>query len=282
MRHGALATAASTSAVSPEATFAITRPSMGLMQSKVWARDGLPEAAFNKDTRAWPQRGRRGHASQWEICGAAVMIEKSGGGKCGGSIAAAAQFSYHGRFPQDRLMNARPEDFTARALSREELEAFWMPFTANRQFKGNPRLLSHAKGMHFWTADGRQLLDGVAGLWCVNAGHGSARRSPRRWRVSSTASTSPSTFQMGHPLGFDLANKLKHIAPAGHDPCVLHHSGSESVGYGAEDRPAVPAFEGRSHAHAADRSRTRLSRRECGAALRWEEWSATARPGVPR
>ena len=69
-------------------------------------------------------------------------------------------------------MNARPADFAPRALAREELEAHWMPFTANRHFKANPRLLSHAKGMHYWTADGRQILDGVAGLWCVNAGHG--------------------------------------------------------------------------------------------------------------
>ena len=52
------------------------------------------------------------------------------------------------------------------------MDAFWMPFTANRQFKKAPRLLSKAAGMHFWTPEGRQILDGVAGLWCVNAGHG--------------------------------------------------------------------------------------------------------------
>ena len=74
-------------------------------------------------------------------------------------------------------MNARPEDFAARALSREELEAHWMPFTANRHFKAKPRILSHAKGMHYWTAEGRQILDGVAGLWCVNAGHSRPRHS---------------------------------------------------------------------------------------------------------
>ena len=57
-------------------------------------------------------------------------------------------------------------------LSHDDLDAFWMPFTANRQFKSNPRLLAKAQGMHYWTADGREVLDGVAGLWCVNSGHG--------------------------------------------------------------------------------------------------------------
>ncbi len=66
-------------------------------------------------------------------------------------------------------MNARTDDGQ---FGRDELEAFWMPFTANRQFKAAPRLLSRAEGMHYWTPDGRQILDGVAGLWCVNAGHG--------------------------------------------------------------------------------------------------------------
>ncbi len=125
-------------------------------------------------------------------------------------------------------MNARPEDFTARALSRDELEAFWMPFTANRQFKGNPRLLSHAKGMHFWTADGRQLLDGVAGLWCVNAGHGRKEIAQAVAHQLETLDFAP-TFQMGHPLGFDLANRLKAIAPAGLDHVFFTNSGSESV-----------------------------------------------------
>ena len=58
------------------------------------------------------------------------------------------------------------------ALSSGDLDAFWMPFTANRQFKANPRLLTRAEGMYYWATDGRKVLDGVAGLWCVNAGHG--------------------------------------------------------------------------------------------------------------
>jgi beta-alanine--pyruvate transaminase len=125
-------------------------------------------------------------------------------------------------------MNARPEEFTSRAFSREELEAFWMPFTANRQFKDAPRLLSHARGMHFWTTDGRQILDGTAGLWCVNAGHGRKQISQAVARQLETLDFAP-TFQMGHPAGFDLANRLKKIAPAGLDHVFFTNSGSESV-----------------------------------------------------
>ena len=74
--------------------------------------------------------------------------------------------------------------------STNNLEAFWMPFTANRQFKKAPRMLVRAEGMYYWTADGRKILDGTAGLWCVNAGHGrrdgSSRRSAARSRSSTT------------------------------------------------------------------------------------------------
>ncbi|HMA10819.1 MAG TPA: aminotransferase class III-fold pyridoxal phosphate-dependent enzyme, partial [Steroidobacteraceae bacterium] len=125
-------------------------------------------------------------------------------------------------------MNALPQDFAVRALSREELEAHWMPFTANRHFKNKPRILSHAKGMHYWTADGRQVLDGVSGLWCVNAGHG-------RKEISQAVATSLEQmdfgppFQMGHPQAFDLANALTKIAPAGLDHVFFVNSGSEAV-----------------------------------------------------
>lgn len=125
-------------------------------------------------------------------------------------------------------MNARPADFTARGFAREELEAFWMPFTANRQFKDQPRLLSHARGMHFWTTDGRQILDGTAGLWCVNAGHGRKEITQAVARQLETLDYAP-PFQMGHPPGFDLANRLKSITPAGLDHVFFTNSGSEAV-----------------------------------------------------
>src|SRR5438874_12317383 len=103
-----------------------------------------------------------------------------------------------------------------------------MPFPANRQFKAKPRLLAKASGMHYWTPEGRQILDAVAGLWCVNAGHG------RREIVQAVASqletmeyAPPS--QMGPPPGFALANELVKISPAPLNHVFSPNSGSESV-----------------------------------------------------
>jgi beta-alanine--pyruvate transaminase len=121
-------------------------------------------------------------------------------------------------------MNAR----ITPAPAQGELDAFWMPFTANRQFKGNPRLLARAEGMHYWTADGRQVLDAVAGLWCVNAGHGRREIAAAVAEQLNTMEYAP-TFQMGHPLGFELANRLVEIAPPGLDRVFFTNSGSESV-----------------------------------------------------
>jgi beta-alanine--pyruvate transaminase len=125
-------------------------------------------------------------------------------------------------------MNARPEDFAARALTRAELEAHWMPFTANRHFKANPRILSHARGVHYWTAEGREILDGVAGLWCVNAGHGRKEISQAVAKSLEQMDFAP-PFNMGHPQAFDLANKVAKIAPAGLDHVFFVNSGSEAV-----------------------------------------------------
>src|SRR6202789_1355576 len=101
-------------------------------------------------------------------------------------------------------------------LSNGELDAFWMPFTANRQFKSNPRLLVRAEGMHYWTADGREVLDGVAGLWCVNAGHGRDEITEAVPQQLGPMDSAP-TFQMGHPMAFELANWLAKIPPPGLD-----------------------------------------------------------------
>ncbi|MBV9914551.1 MAG: aminotransferase class III-fold pyridoxal phosphate-dependent enzyme, partial [Sinobacteraceae bacterium] len=113
-------------------------------------------------------------------------------------------------------------------LSRDELEAFWMPFTANRQFKASPRLLARASGMHYWTADGRQILDAVAGLWCVNAGHGRTEIAQAVARQLETLDYAPG-FQMGHASAFTLANELTRLTPAGLDRVFFTNSGSESV-----------------------------------------------------
>jgi beta-alanine--pyruvate transaminase len=115
-----------------------------------------------------------------------------------------------------------------RALTREDLEAHWMPFTANRNFKGKPRILSRAKGMHYWTPEGRQILDGVAGLWCVNAGHGRSDLAQAVARSLEEMDFAP-PFQMGHPQAFELANKVRDIAPAGLDHVFFVNSGSEAV-----------------------------------------------------
>jgi beta-alanine--pyruvate transaminase len=110
----------------------------------------------------------------------------------------------------------------------QALDAFWMPFTANRQFKANPRLLARASGMHYWTVDGKQILDAVAGLWCVNAGHGRPEIAQAVGRQLETLDFAPH-FQMAHPGAFELANRLKEIAPAGLDHVFFVNSGSEAV-----------------------------------------------------
>ena len=113
-------------------------------------------------------------------------------------------------------------------LGRSELEAFWLPFTSNRQFKAKPRLLAKASGMHYWTPEGRQILDAVAGLWCVNAGHGRREITQAVASQLETLDYAP-PFQMGHPGAFALANELVRIAPDGLDHVFFTNSGSESV-----------------------------------------------------
>ncbi len=111
---------------------------------------------------------------------------------------------------------------------RADLEAFWMPFTANRQFKAHPRLLARAEGMHYWTEDGRKVLDGVAGLWCVNAGHGRKEITEAVSKQLAAMEYAP-PFQMGHPPGFELASRLVKLAPDDLDHVFFTNSGSEAV-----------------------------------------------------
>ncbi len=112
------------------------------------------------------------------------------------------------------------------------LENFWMPFTANRQFKAAPRLLAAADGMYYTDVDGNKVLDGTAGLWCCNAGHGRKKISQAVERQLATLDFAP-TFQMGHPIAFDFAAKLAEHAPGGPgaklDRVFFTGSGSESV-----------------------------------------------------
>ncbi|SJZ81223.1 aspartate aminotransferase family protein [Consotaella salsifontis] len=108
------------------------------------------------------------------------------------------------------------------------LEAFWMPFTANRQFKSEPRLFVAAKDMHYVMADGRKVLDATAGLWCVNAGHCRPRITEAIRQQAGELDYAPA-FQMGHPKAFELAARLAAIAPADLDHVFFTNSGSESV-----------------------------------------------------
>ncbi len=140
------------------------------------------------------------------------------------------------------------------AAGRASLEAFWMPFTANRQFKAAPRLLARAEGLHYWTPEGRQVLDGAAGLWCVNAGHGRREITEAVSRQVATMDYAP-PFQMGHPAAFELANALVEIAPQGMDHVFFTNSGSESVDTALKIALAWHRVRG-------DAARTRLIGRE--------------------
>lgn len=113
-------------------------------------------------------------------------------------------------------------------LDRESLEAYWMPFTANRYFKDNPILVSSAEGCHLTTSDGKTVLDGLSGLWCSGMGHCRSEIVEAVSKGIGQLDYSPA-FQVGNPLAFEVANKLKAITPQGLDYVFLTNSGSESV-----------------------------------------------------
>jgi beta-alanine--pyruvate transaminase len=109
-----------------------------------------------------------------------------------------------------------------------DLAAYWMPFTANRQFKAAPRLFSSASGVYYRSIDGRDVLDGSAGLWCVNAGHGRTEITNAVAHQLAELDYAPS-FQMGHPKVFDFATRVTRLAPDGFNHVFFTNSGSESV-----------------------------------------------------
>jgi len=152
-------------------------------------------------------------------------------------------------------MNATPTSALA-SPTVSDLEAYWMPFTANRQFKGKPRLLSRASGMYYETPEGRRILDGTAGLWCVNAGHGRPEITQAVARQLEEMDYAPA-FQMGHPIAFELANALVRIAPKGLDHVFYTNSGSESVDTALKIALAYHRVKG-------DAARVRLIGRERG------------------
>jgi len=141
-------------------------------------------------------------------------------------------------------------------LHPDQLDAYWMPFTANRQFKAAPRMVAKAEGMHYWTPEGRKLLDGFSGLWCCNAGHNRKPIVEAIQRQAATMDYAPA-FQIGQPLAFELANRIVDIAPEGMDHVFFCNSGSEAVDTALKIALAWHRVKGEGH-------RTRLIGRERG------------------
>ncbi|MBT9458967.1 MAG: aspartate aminotransferase family protein [Burkholderiaceae bacterium] len=137
-----------------------------------------------------------------------------------------------------------------------KLDAYWMPFTANRQFKKAPRLLTRADGMYFTDDKGRQVLDGIAGLWCVNAGHNRPRIVQAIQQQAAELDFAP-PFQMAHPKAFELAERLVELTPPGMNKVFYTNSGSESVDTALKMALAYHRVRG-------EGSRTRLIGRERG------------------
>ena len=116
----------------------------------------------------------------------------------------------------------------AAGLSRDDLEAYWMPYTANREFKENPRMVVSAEGTHYTDAQGRQIYDSLSGLWCTGAGHRRKEIVDAVSRQISELDYAPG-FQFSHPSAFQLANKVASLTPAGLDYVFFTGSGSESA-----------------------------------------------------
>jgi len=137
-----------------------------------------------------------------------------------------------------------------------DLEPYWMPFTANRAFKKRPRLIVGAKDMHYLTSDGRKLIDGAAGLWCTNAGHNREPIVAAIQREAAVLDYAPA-FQFGHPKAFELASRIAALAPADLDHVFFCNSGSEAVDTALKIALAYHSVRGNA-------SRVRLIGRERG------------------
>jgi len=142
------------------------------------------------------------------------------------------------------------------SVAPNNLESYWMPFTANRQFKANPRLLVAAEGMHYTSAEGKRILDGTAGLWCVNAGHARREIADAIHRQALQLDYAPA-FQMGHPLVFEAASRLAALLPGDLDHVFFANSGSEAVDTALKIAIAYHRVRG-------EGARTRLIGRERG------------------
>jgi beta-alanine--pyruvate transaminase len=154
------------------------------------------------------------------------------------------------------MAKSKPAAIEAAARLTNDLQPYWMPFTANRQFKAQPRLLVGAKGLHYTTADGRRILDGTAGLWCCNAGHGHPKIVAAIQRQAAEMDYAPA-FQMGHPKAFELAARVAALLPGDLDHVFFTNSGSEAVDTALKIALAY-------HRARGEATRTRLIGRERG------------------
>ncbi len=141
-------------------------------------------------------------------------------------------------------------------MTQNDLSAFWMPFTANRRFKADPRILVSAKDMYYKSAEGKDILDGTAGLWCVNAGHGRHKIVEAVQKQVAELDFAP-TFQFGHPKAFELASRLRDMFPGDLDHVFFTNSGSESADTALKMAIAYQRARGQG-------TRTRLIGRERG------------------
>ncbi len=147
-------------------------------------------------------------------------------------------------------------DAAAPRMDAAWLEAHWMPFTGNRNFKARPRMIVGAQGAYYTDAEGRKIFDGLSGLWCSGLGHGRKEVAEAIGRAAATLDYSPA-FQFGHPGSFALANKLKELTPAGLDYVFFTGSGSESADTSLKMARAYWRAKGQA-------SKTRLIGREKG------------------
>jgi beta-alanine--pyruvate transaminase len=111
---------------------------------------------------------------------------------------------------------------------RNNLDAFWMPYSDNKYFKSTPRMLARAEGMSYFTQDGQEILDGTAGLWCCNAGHGRREIVEAIQKQAAIMDFAP-TFQLGHPIAFEAAQRVAEMTPEGMDRVFFVNSGSEAA-----------------------------------------------------
>jgi beta-alanine--pyruvate transaminase len=136
------------------------------------------------------------------------------------------------------------------------LDAFWMPYTDNKYFKGTPRMLARAEGMSYFTPEGKEILDGTAGLWCCNAGHGRREITEAIQKQAAVMDFAP-TFQLGHPIAFEAAARVAEMTPEGMDHVFFVNSGSEAADTALKIALAYHRARGESH-------RVRLVGRERG------------------